>query len=214
MIGIRTTTNVNDIDRRRGSPSTGGDQLQKPSLQELQHQSTLKARLRQSFQARLLFRTPSFQPRATTSGVRFDHRLQDRPSFEHRDHRESDWDVNSRTAPPNASQSDGQRKRNNTDREVSSGLADDHRQRASGHGTAGHQDSKEIKSGLEHHDGLSREHALRRSQSEDRGASAQLPPKIAPLLQSTSPPKKTTRVRSPDPTRLRPKARRRFQTPL
>ena len=101
MIGIRTTTNVNDIDRRRGSPSTGGDQLQKPSLQELQHQSTLKARLRQSFQARLLFRTPSFQPRATTSGVRFDHRLQDRPSFEHRDHRESNWDVNSRTAPPN-----------------------------------------------------------------------------------------------------------------
>ena len=93
MIGIRTTTNVNDIDRRRGSPSTGGDQLQKPSLQELQHQSTLKARLRQSFQARRLFRTPSCQPRATTSGVRFDHRLQDRPSFEHRDHRESNQDI-------------------------------------------------------------------------------------------------------------------------
>ena len=80
MIGIRTTTNVNDIDRRRGSPSTGGDQLQKPSLQELQHQSTLKARLRQSFQARHLFRTPSFleqQPQESGSITAF---KTDRPS--------------------------------------------------------------------------------------------------------------------------------------
>ena len=48
------------------------------------------------------------------------------------------------------------------------------------------------------------ERAFRQSQSEDRGASAQLPPKIASLLQSTSPPKRTTRVRSTDTARLRP----------
>ena len=66
MIGIRTrTTNVNDTDRR-GSPSTGGGQLQGPSLQ---HQSTLKARLGRSFQAGRLFRIPSCQPGTTTSGV-------------------------------------------------------------------------------------------------------------------------------------------------
>ena len=66
MIGIGTrTTNVNDTDRR-GSPSTGGGQLQGPSLQ---HQSTLKARLGRSFQAGRLFRIPSCQPGTTTSGV-------------------------------------------------------------------------------------------------------------------------------------------------
>ena len=66
MIGIRTrTTNVNDTDRR-GSPSTGGGQLQGPSLQQ---QSTLKVSLGQSFQAGRLFRIPSCQPGTTTSGV-------------------------------------------------------------------------------------------------------------------------------------------------
>ena len=40
--------------------------------------------------------------------------------------------------------------------------------------------------------------------SKIRGASAQLPPKIASLLQSTSPAKRTTRLRRTDTARLRP----------
>ena len=78
MIGIRTTTNVNDIDRRRGSPSTGGDQLQKPSLQEVQHQSTLRARPRRSFSGKTPL--PNHQPLPNTNLPTSNNNLQESDS--------------------------------------------------------------------------------------------------------------------------------------